>query len=244
MAKEPVATEPWVFEQLTAIWKALNSTNSGVSGVNSGLGGLADAVNSKCITMVDMVPAEDTGGTPGVTSSGGRTPIKIRFWTGYEGSSNERSSTNSISVASTDHSHSLNLTSGELSILQGVKGDDTTPISLNHTHGLTGSMSDSGTLTLTWGDVNFSKATAEANKKITIDCSAWLKSKVESIWNNNVYVTCTADTKEGSSTTCKATATAEIKWSSLTKTKKDDDEWSCEASHGDYTRSDMSRAYE
>jgi hypothetical protein len=97
-------------------------------------------------------------------------------------------------------------------------------------------MSGNGTLTITVGDANFNQATGT----YTIDCSSWLRSKVEEIWNNNVYVTCDAHNgnEDGD-----ATATAELRWSSLTKTKTDTDSWECTGDHGGYTKSNMANAW-
>ena len=56
--------------------------------------------------------------------------------------------------------------------------DSNNGIELAHHHGISGSMSSNGILTVNWNSTNFNSATGTS----TIDCSAWLEEERRKVW--------------------------------------------------------------
>lgn len=205
MSQERVATEPWVYNLLTDVWNALNSLSDGVGSNAGSIGGLGSA-------LANAVPTQMSGRKTG----DGEYTIDYKNKNGGV--------VFSVPMTDINHGHQLKLSGTSLS-MEARARDGNDGIELAHYHGISGSMSSNGVLTIEWKSTNFNSATSTS----TIDCSSWLIEKVRSIWQNNVYVTCTAedDSKNG-----EAKAEAQLKWSTLTLTKTDDASWRCTASHG------------
>ena len=235
MDHETVATEPWVYEQLQGIWSALNTTNGGIGDVAGALGGLAGNVESQCVTGVIVQKTEPAAGMHG---------IAVDFYTGFNGVT-RHTGTTEIYVASVDHSHNIEIDGTDLVLIHGVTTDKR-KASLNHHHGISGSMSGNGTLTIDWESVNFPNATGQS----TIDCSAWLVSKVHEIFKSSVSVTSTVTAYDGNeSGTAYSSGSATLHYGGQQSTVKQDtdspssDTWSCTGDHGGYTKSNMANAW-
>jgi hypothetical protein len=112
MNHETVATEPWVYNQLAKVWNAINATNNelgGLAGAN-GLGGLADNVETKCVTGVVIAETIAASGMHG---------IAVDFFTGYNGVTRHETKP-TIFVAAVDHSHNISMSGTDLVLAPGV----------------------------------------------------------------------------------------------------------------------------
>ena len=205
MNNDKVATEPWVYNLLADVWASLNDLSNAASSNAGSLKRLGNAMANNVITNCSGAVTGDGEYTITYKNKNGGTVL-------------------TVPMTDISHGHTLSIDGTTLNMETRARHSHK-GVSLSHHHEVSGSMSGDGTLTVTVGDANFNQATGT----YTIDCSAWLKEKVRSIWLNNVYVTCDAHDGSGGGS---AEAKAELKWSSLTLSKYDTDSWDCTASHG------------
>ena len=219
MNKEKVATEPWVYNQLAEVWNSLND-------ISNAAGSNADSVRRLGSKLASAV----------VTSMGGRKTGDGEYTIDYK----NKNGGVVFSVPMTDisHGHQLKLTGTSLS-MEARARDNNEGIELAHHHGITGTMSGNGTLTINWESTNFNSATGTS----TIDCSSWLTARVHEIFVTYTTVKPTVDVTaydgagDGSATAI-GDATAVLSYGGRTSTAyadnavSDTDYWDCTASHG------------
>ena len=158
MNKEKVATEPWVYNLLADVWNALNSLND-AAGSNAGsIGRLGSALASAVPTQMAGRKSGDGEYTIDYKNKNGGVVF-------------------SVPMTDISHGHQLKLSGTSLS-MEARARDSNNGIELAHHHGISGSMSSNGILTVNWNSTNFNSATGTS----TIDCSAWLEEEKRKVW--------------------------------------------------------------
>ena len=154
---EKVATQIWVLNQLNDVYNAIRSTGGsaamGIKGAFGGINGLGSLLES-------LFNGKAFVSGMGMQRSGTTLQYKYSGW--------------AFTVSGKSDG------SGATGSLTAISGDSRwfDACSLDHTHSISGSMSDNGTLTISWNSTNFDGATGSS----TIDLSAWRRK-----WLNEGY---------------------------------------------------------
>lgn len=163
MNTEMVATEPWVIAKLNAVYNALNQVSAGGAANTASIGKLSGGLSAKVTVKV----VKDVQSNMAYMDLVGQNVKGDETW-------------RCESIASTNHSHTMTLSAaGKLNLGITAAWNADNDVDLSHDHSVTGSVSSSGILTLTWGKTNFNGATGSS----TIDLSSWLNAAKLEGWN-------------------------------------------------------------